>query len=144
MMGEEILSAHESLRQGLGVALQFRVRRYRQETALWAVTTGQLLWLTSLETRNWGDDLPLRLLHAFLGQCQSGESIAWQLGVLVRWTTILTPEEAEWKDHRFKASWGYLVGSLPQKQTNKSNVVRATDVHHLSNLNYSASHILCF
>lgn len=43
LMGEEILSAHESPRQGLGVALQFRVRRYRQETALWAVTTGQLL-----------------------------------------------------------------------------------------------------
>lgn len=43
MMGEEILSALESLRQGLGVALQFRVRRYRQETALGAMTTGQLL-----------------------------------------------------------------------------------------------------
>jgi hypothetical protein len=42
MMEEEILSAHYTPRQVLGVSLQFRVRCSRQEAALWAVTTGQL------------------------------------------------------------------------------------------------------
>lgn len=33
----ETFSVHHALRQGLGVTVQFRVRHYRQEAALWAV-----------------------------------------------------------------------------------------------------------